>query len=140
MASRQLVFTAVLFLALGIASSVDIDDFVADPLSQDDTEDSVEYPRPGHLTARLDEEDDTKKTVEDIPGLTEDMVFIALSEAKREVRDEERNVKRDKHMRTHGHTLQSIHYRSRFKPELEPGRKRALIMERTTNKLADSLG
>ena len=138
MTSRQLVLTAVFFLALGTALS--FDDFIADPVSQDDTEDSIEYPRPGRLTAFLDEEDEPEKTVKDIPGLTEDMVAKALSEARREVLDEEKNVKRDGNMKTHGHSYQSLHYRSRHNPALEPARKRALILERTTKKLADSLG
>ena len=145
MALRHLVLRAAIFLVLAIYTSSSSDANVlpkpADLVSQDDTKDSVEYPRPGRLSAFLDEEYEPEKTVKDIPGLTEDMVAKALSEARREVLDEEKNVKRDGNRKTRGHSYQSLHYnRDRYNPALEPERKRALILERTTKKLADTLG
>ena len=91
----------------------------------------------------LDEQDvadEQVKSLEEIRGLTEDAVSETLSKAKEEILEEEKRVERNRNINAYGHTHQDLHYRSRYDPALEPARKRALILERTMGKLADSLG
>jgi hypothetical protein len=79
------------------------------------------------------------KSVEDIPGLTEDMLNEAIDEAKRETEEEEKRTPRVKNLDKTGFTLKISHYKQ-FVPELEPARLGAMIMERTTKRLANKLG
>jgi hypothetical protein len=77
--------------------------------------------------------------VEDIPGLTEDMLNEAIDEAKRETEEEEKRTPRVKNLGNPANHPQISHYK-RFIPELEPARLGAMIMERTTKRLANKLG
>jgi len=76
-----------------------------------------------------------RKRIEDIPGLTKDMLVKAIEEAKRETQEEEAKTPRGNHY----HSDSSSYYHH-FVPELEPVRIGALVKERTVRKLAEKLG
>ena len=130
----QLLFPAFFLGAIVFALSAGADRDVTTPADKQGA--SAEYPRPP--TTPLD--DEGSRSASDVAGLTEDMVSKALLEARREVLEEERLVKRDPQRKARGHTHQSMHYRNRYHAGLEPSRKRALIAERTMKKVAYSLG
>lgn len=80
-----------------------------------------------------------RKTIEDIPGLTEDMLTEIFNEAKQETFEEEMLTRLYDQQDGEPQTLQSSHYK-RFVPELEPVRIGALMKEKTIKKLAQKLG
>lgn len=88
----------------------------------------------------LDENEPVKrKRIEDIPGLTEDMLVKTIEEAKKEVQEEEVKTSEASNYNNTFQSHQMTHYR-RFVPELEPVRIGALVKERTVKKLAEKLG
>lgn len=79
-------------------------------------------------------------SLEDVEGLTQELVSKALLDAEEDVLREDRRIRRKREGRRPRCTYQEAHYRTRYNPALEPARKRSLILERTARKLADALG
>ena len=124
----------ILFLILGAALSDDIiseDDAIDYPMFDDIMEEEE------NMISNAEEESEEFKTMEDVPGLSSDMLSEALEEAKREVTMGESMTRRT--METgQANTFQSRHYGLTFVPET--ARRQAVILERATGILADKLG
>ena len=138
MTSKHVLVTMIFFLILGAALS---DDIIEEDISEDD---AIDYPM---LDDNIEEEENTIsddeeeseefKTMEDVPGLSSDILSAALEEAKREVSTGESMARRTVEM-DQANTFQSRHYGLTFVPEAF--RRQAVTLERATGILADKLG
>lgn len=86
------------------------------------------------------QEDSNEALLEESLRLEDDVILESLTEAKREVEEEENAAQRRNVIKQRPRNYLPFHLGSKVQPNYAPTLKKAMILERTTNKLADRLG